>query len=129
MARVEIALDELRTAGATRYLASRLQRARMEALARNADVALRFTADGSSFAYAMYADGNRNGVRSVDIQRGLDRRVSSEERLRDQFPAVDFGNSPGLPPVDVSSGSPGSDPIRLGAGNMATFTEIGRAHV
>ena len=124
---MEIAIDELRTAGATRYVAGRFQRARMEAFARNADVAVRFTANGASFVYAMYVDGNRNGVRSVDIQRGLDPRVSTDERLRDQFSAVDFGTSPGLPSVDASSGPPGSDPIRLGAGNMATFSANGTA--
>ena len=127
VARIDIALDELRTAGATRYVATRLQQVRMEAVARNADVALRVTSDGPSFIYAMYVDGNRNGVRSLDIQRGLDRRTSREERLRDQFPGVDFAITPGLPPVDAASGPPGSDPIRLGAGNMATFTAQGTA--
>ena len=120
--RVQLGLDELQTAGAARYVASRLQRTRMEAVSRSGDVALRFTSAGSSFVYADYADRNRNGVRSVDIQRGIDRRVSLEERLRDQFPRVDFGTVPYLPPVDASSGPPGGDPVRLGAGNMATFT-------
>lgn len=99
----------------------------MEAIVRNADVAVRFTRAGASFVYAVYADGNRNGVRSGDIQRGSDRRLSADERLSDQFPGVDFGAVPGLPPVDPSSAAPGSDPIRLGAGDMATFTAAGTA--
>ena len=127
VARIDMALDELRTAGAARYVATRLQQVRTEALARNADAALRVRADGSSFIYAVYVDGNRNGVRSLDIQRGIDRRASREERLRDQFPGVDFGTTPGLPPVDASSGPPGSDPIRLGAADAATFTAEGTA--
>lgn len=127
MARIDLALDEIRTGGATRYVAGRLARARLEALTRTADVSLRFSPDAASFVYAVYADGNRNGVRSVDIDRGVDRRMSTDERLRDQFPSVDFGAVPGLPAVDASSDPPGADPIRLGAGDMATFTTNGTA--
>ena len=127
VSRIDFALDEIRTAGATRYLAGRLARARLEALTRTADLSLRFTPDAASFVYAVYADGNRNGVRSEDIDRGVDRRTSTDERLRDQFPSVDFGAVPGLPAVDASSEPPGADPIRLGAGNMATFTTNGTA--
>src|SRR5262249_55433296 len=66
-------LDDLRTAGAVRYLSARLQQTRMEAVLRGSDVALRFVADGTSFRYATYVDGNGDGIRSVDIQRRVDR--------------------------------------------------------
>jgi hypothetical protein len=99
----------------------------MEAAARNVDVALRFTESGTSFLYGAYADGNRNGVRSADVDRGIDWRLSAEERLSDQFPQVDFGAIAGLPAVDASSVPPGNDPIRLGPADMATFTALGTA--
>jgi type II secretory pathway pseudopilin PulG len=121
------AIDELRTLGAARYVAARLQQARMEAVIRGADTTIRFVRAGASYRYGVYVDGNRDGVRSRDIDRGIDREVVRPERLVDQFAGVDFGALAGLPPVDASSPPPGNDPVRLGAGNMATFTAAGTA--
>jgi type II secretory pathway pseudopilin PulG len=118
-------LDEWRTRGAVRYLSGRLYQARMEAAVRNADTAVRFVQTGSTYEYVTVTDGNRNGVRFLDVQAGVDRVVQSTERLADKFPGVDFGALPGLPPVDPSGTAPGSDPIRLGTSDMVTFTPLG----
>lgn len=123
--RVSAGLDEWRTRGAVRYLATRLQQTRMAAVTRGVNAALRFTASDSSFSYGAFLDGNRNGVRTLDIRRGLDRILDREERLRDQFPGVDFGTLPGLPAVDGSSPPPGADPVKLGSSNMVAFTAEG----
>jgi type II secretory pathway pseudopilin PulG len=123
---IQRALDEFRTVGAVRYMAARLERTRAEALARSADVALRFVDEGITYRYAVYVDGNANGVRTADISSGEDRLASHEERLSDQFAGVDLGVVPELPGVD-SGAPPGVDPIKLGSGNMATFTPDGTA--
>lgn len=116
------ALDDARATGAARYIAARLQRARTEAIARSTTVGLRFTLAGSHYSYAMYVDGNGNGVRTADVASGVDRQVLAPERLVDQFPSIDFGTLPGLPAVDPGGAPPGSDPIHLGASNIASFT-------
>jgi prepilin-type N-terminal cleavage/methylation domain-containing protein len=118
-------LDELRTSGAARHLAARLQRARMDAVLRSADVGLQVTQIAAGYSYAVYVDGNRNGVRTSEIQQGTDRRLVAPERLSDHFPGVDFGAIAGLPPVDSGGTPPGSDPVRLGSGNLATFAPSG----
>jgi type II secretory pathway pseudopilin PulG len=118
-------LDDFRTAGAARHISARLQRARMDAVVRSADVALQVTQTAVGYSYAVYVDGNRNGVRTIEIQRGTDSRLVAPERLVDQFPGVDFGAVPGLPAVDPGGTPPGDDPIRLGAANLATFTASG----
>lgn len=118
-------LDDLRTAGAARYVAARFQQARMDAVSRTRDTALRFASTGSTYTFAVYADGNRNGVRTSEIQAGIDPPIAPIERLSDQFPRVDFGVLPGLPAVAPDDDEPGQDPIRLGAGNLATFTSSG----
>ena len=118
-------LDDFRTAGAARHISARLQRARMDAVARSADVGLLVTSTAGGYSYAVYLDGNRNGVRATDIQRGTDTRLVPPERLPDQFPGVDFGAIPGIPAVDPGSTAPGTDPIRLGSSNMATFAASG----
>jgi prepilin-type N-terminal cleavage/methylation domain-containing protein len=90
-----LTLDDFRTLGAARYMSTRLYRTRMEAVSRTADAAMRFTMAGGSYGYAVYLDGNHNGVRSRDIQRGLDRSA------------------------------PGMQPIRFGSGDTVTFTALG----
>lgn len=121
------ALDNFRTAGAARYVSARLQRVRMEAVMRSADVALQVTQTAGGYCFGVYADGNRNGIRTRDIQRGIDRALGATERLADHFTGVDFGAIRNLPPVDPGGTPPGDDPIRIGAGNLATFTTAGTA--
>ena len=120
-------VDDVRAAGAVRYLTTRLQRARMEAVLRSTDVGLQFVATGGTYTVTAYRDGNANGIRTRDIQRGVDPPIGRPERLPDVFPDVDFGARPGLPPVDAGGTPPGADPIRLGPGNILTFTPLGTA--
>ena len=61
-------------------------------------------------------------MRSADITKNVDRQLLPAEWLSDAFPGVDFGALPGLPPVDPGGTAPGTDPIRLGASNMASFS-------
>jgi type II secretory pathway pseudopilin PulG len=121
------ALDEARTLGAVRDLTSRIHQVRMEAVKRSQSAGLRFATSDDSYTYAAYADGNRNGLRTVDIADGIDAAVYPTERLSDLFAGVEFGALPGLPSVDPSAPAPGSDPIRLGASNLLTFSPIGTA--
>jgi type II secretory pathway pseudopilin PulG len=120
-------IDDFRAMGATRYIAGRLQRARMEAVMRSAEVAMRFTATPEGYSFAVFLDGNGNGVRARDIQSGLDGRIGAEERLIDQFTGVDFGAIPALPAIDAGGTPPGADPIRLGASGFASFSARGTA--
>src|SRR5436190_2722781 len=68
------ALDDVRASGAVHHVAARLQRARMEAVMRSATVGVQFL-QTTGYSYAVYVDGNRNGVLTRDIQRGIDRVV------------------------------------------------------
>ena len=115
-------LEDYRIAGAARYVAACLQRARMEAVRRSANVAVRF-ADGGEFS--TYVDGNGNGVLSADIRDGTDPQLGATERLESSFHDVSFGTLAGLPPVDAGGTPPGADPIHLGASNIASFSPAG----
>ena len=118
-------LDDFRTAGAARHIAARLQRARMDAVMRSTDVGLLVTLAAGEYSYVVYVDGNRNGVRSADISQGIDKRLVAPESLFEQFTGVDFGAIPGLPAVDPGGTPPGTDPVRLGSADMATFAASG----
>src|SRR5690242_247950 len=93
------ALDDYRTLSAARELSLQLHRARMEAVRRSTEVALQIAELGSGFSVATVLDGNGNGVRTADIQRGVDRVLRAPERLSDHHHGVDFGTLPGLPGI------------------------------
>lgn len=120
------ALREFRAAGAARHLAAHLQSARVRAIARGRDTAVRMTSDARGYVLRVYEDGNRNGVLTRDIDEGVDVPVGAPVRLVDDFPGVDLGALPGLPGVEGST-PPGSDPVRLGASDRVTFTPDGTA--
>lgn len=120
-------IDDSRTAAAARYISTRLQRARMDAVSRNRSVALRFTRVSDHYEFAGYLDGNHNGVLSHDIQSGVDQLFQPIDRLGDHFSGVDFGASADLPAVDPASAAPGDDPVRMGSSDMVTFTPTGTA--
>jgi Tfp pilus assembly protein FimT len=119
--------DELATSGAARYLATLLQHGRMEAIRRATHVAYRFEGDGSGIRYALFADGNRNGVRTEDIGNGADAQVSAWESLSDHFAGVTFSIAPGV--TDIDSGGPiaGGDPVRVGGSDLLSFSPTGTA--
>jgi hypothetical protein len=107
------------------YVARALHAARMEALKRRANVAVRFEADDGDVAIATYVDGNGNGVRAADISSGDDPLVGPRWRLRDQFAGVGFGFEAGVPDVDGGDTSSNPDPIRAGRSRMLSFSPTG----
>jgi prepilin-type N-terminal cleavage/methylation domain-containing protein len=119
-------VDDFRAGGAARTVAARLQDARVRAITRSRDTALRVSHDARGYIVAAFEDGNDNGVTSADIQGGIDQAVGTPVRLVDDFPGVDFGALPGIPGADGST-APGSDPVRLGSSNSVTFTPLGTA--
>ena len=88
---------------------------------------MQFSATPQGYSFAVFLDGNGNGVRTRDIQSGLDGRIGTEERLFDHFSGVDFGAIPELPAIDAGGTPPGNDPIRLGASGFASFSARGTA--
>jgi hypothetical protein len=119
------ARDTARAAGAADYLIGRLHGARMEALRRGRNVAVRFEQDADTWRLAVYADGNGNGVRSEDITTGVDPLMQPAERLADQFAGVSFGLEDGVPTVDPDDAAESRDPIRVGRSRMISFSPTG----
>jgi len=122
------ALEAHRAHAAARYLSGRFALARIEAVRRSRRVGLQFDGDASDAAWTTYVDGNANGIRSLDIARGIDTVLRPAERLTDLFPGVVFGLQPSVPEVDAQAAGTGErDPIRIGSSQIVTFTPIGTA--
>jgi prepilin-type N-terminal cleavage/methylation domain-containing protein len=124
VATVLAARDDVRARSAADYIASLLQLTRLEALKRHVNVALRFEADGTDLHYAMYADGNRNGVRSTDIEDGRDPRIRDAERVEQHCPGVSFAIAADARTVDGEDAA-GADAIQLGRSGMVSFSPLG----
>lgn len=117
------ALARYRTSGAVQSIRATLQRARAAAVARGAHVAVRFVDDANGVRFAMYADGNRNGVSSADIAAGLDPEVEAAQSLAG-FAGPAFGIWPGVIGPDGAALTP-DDAIRVGSANMVSFGPAG----
>jgi prepilin-type N-terminal cleavage/methylation domain-containing protein len=114
---VLVALDRQKAWAAARYLAGRMAMARSYAVTRSAYVALRFTTLGDDVMFQMFVDGNRNGVRTLDIGSQVDPAIGASARLSELFPGVVIGIS-----ADV-----GTDPVRIGSTNLLSFSPLGTA--
>lgn len=118
------AREELRTRSAVRYIEARIMNARMEAVKRSAFVALRFESAATDYVYRTYRDGNGNGVRTLDIELGIDAPLTSGERVGDNFPGVTFGLADRIPDL---GGTLDREGVRIGTSRILTMTPMGTA--
>ena len=120
-------LDDLRTGMAARYLAGRIVGARVDAVHRSTRVALRFEDAGGELGFALYVDGNANGVRTAEIVNGADPLLRARERLRDRFPGVSFGLDAAVPDLDGHVRQEPDDGVGVGSARLLTLGPDGTA--
>ena len=117
-------VDRTRAAGAARYVAGRMAMARFEAVRRSAHVAIRFVQQPDGYWLQTFVDGNRNGVRTTDIAKGVDTPITANEQLQHHFSGVQFGIHPGVTGI-----TPGpfdtADPIQIGSSTLLSFSPNG----
>lgn len=124
---------QLQSALAVRSAAAELSagflRARAYALTKGISVALKFRKDGGRWEWALFRDGNGNGVLNAEIASGVDRSLG----LAIVWPRADVipGILKGTPVPDP--GSPGStldrldDPIRFNSSDLCSFSPLGES--
>ena len=116
-------LDGARGMAAARYVASLVRLTRVQAVMRSTTAGLRFEQTGDAFAYAVFVDGNGNGLRSQDVRHGIDRSITPVERIGDRFPRARIAIAEDVVPIAGSDVS--ADPVRLGVSDTLTFTPLG----
>ena len=92
--------------------------ARTEAVSRSVTIALRFEDQSDGTAFAVYVDGNHNGVRTADIDARVDQPIDAVVRLWQLFPGVSIGVTP-------ESGE--TEAVQVGASRILSFTPAGTA--
>jgi Type II transport protein GspH len=117
-------LDDSRASGAARGLAARLGEARADAVRRSTFVGLRFEPAAPDYLITKVIDGNENGLRTAEIQRGVDPTLSTPQPLAWQYPGVSFGLLDGVPEVDGTAAS-SSDGVRVGISNILSMNPNG----
>ncbi len=101
---------------------------RSRAIARGINVGVKFTRANAEWQYAIYEDGDRDGVRNDDITRGTDRPVTKPRFLWQQ-PRLASIALPTYPLKD-----PDGDPLKIGAAavqfnrsTICSFSPLGQA--
>jgi Tfp pilus assembly protein FimT len=112
------AADHSRGYAAARLLSGRLGLVRTQAVARGAAVGLQFAQGPRGLTFAAFQDGNANGIRTADIEAGVDRQVEPSTSLFEQFPGVDIG---------LAANSPAKTALQIGQTGLLTFTPLGTA--
>lgn len=109
-------LHRSRAWAAARYLAGHMAMARIRAVQRGAAVALRFDERGTTTTFTVIADGNRNGIRSRDVESGADVRIDGPFNITELFPGVRIGVA-----------ADGADALVIGRTPFMSFTPAGTA--
>ena len=103
--------------------------ARAYAITRGRPVGIKFWKNGDRHEWALYVDGNGNGIRTIDIQRGIDRPlgIAFPWERNDVMPGILKGV--GVP----DPGNPGhvldnlDDPIRFNSSDICSFSPTGES--
>ena len=118
------AAGDLRTREAAQYMARRLASARFQAIKRSTAHGFRFEPVGDDYRLTPVADGNRNGLRTADLQSGIDRTLGDPELLGGHFAGVSLGLWDGVPDADGLPAG-GTDGIRFGASKLVALNADG----
>lgn len=128
--RQQIAQHRVRLAAAE--VASTLWTARGSAVRFGVAVAIRFEFEDSDAepVFALYADGDGDGVRTADLNSGTDPRIGRPARLLHVGRGVQFGIPDDLEPAEFTGSGRLDrldDPVRFGRSDIASFSPAGTA--
>lgn len=101
---------------------------RSRAIARHGHAGVKFTRVGPEWEFAIYDDGDGDGVRSDDIRRRVDREVTKPRFLWQQ-PQLVSVSLPAFAIVDPDGDvvPPGSSAVQFNRSTICSFSPLGQA--
>jgi hypothetical protein len=110
-------------------VSSALFLARAYAISRGTHVGLKFRRNGNAYEWTLYQDGNRNGIRTAEIARGVDRPVGAfyPWSRRDVRPGILTGQAVPDPSSPGRSLDRPDDPIRFNSSDICSFSPLGES--
>ena len=101
---------------------------RSRAIARSRNAGVHFTRSGSQWKFAIYDDGDGDGVRNDDIRSGADRQVAPPRLLLQQGQLISIGllrnivRDPDGDPL-----RPAASPVQFNRTSICSFSPLGSA--
>jgi prepilin-type N-terminal cleavage/methylation domain-containing protein len=113
---------------AAEELQSVFRGARARSIASGRNVGVRFTKSGSDWMYALYDDRNGNGIKTAEINSGVDKLIARPKRVLN---VVRYANiaapSKTITDPDGDPLKPGDSPVQFGSTAICSFSPIGGA--
>jgi len=123
-------LADARSAAAAREWALTLHALRWRSVTEGRACGVYFELDQGSWRWFEVRDGNGNGLRTAEVQLGVDAKTAGPFRMAQRHPGVELAlpsqfSVREIPPA--RGWLVGTDPIRFGRSNIVSFAPDGRA--
>jgi prepilin-type N-terminal cleavage/methylation domain-containing protein len=111
---------------AARELEGTLRLVRARAIARSAHAGIKFTGTGNAWSFAIYDDGDNDGIRNDDIRKGIDPIAGRPAPLMPQLHVARIGLLPYvIKDPDGDPLPPGNPPVAFNNSTICSFSPIG----
>lgn len=103
--------------------------ARSRAIARGSNTGLKFVQAAGTWSFAMYDDGDGDGVRNDDITSGVDRRFGKVRSVIADTSIAAIGLPPNIAVKDPDGETlaAGANPVRFGNSSICSFSPAGES--
>lgn len=99
---------------------------RSRAIARSKNAGVHFSKSGGEWRFAIYDDGDGDGVRNDDIRSGVDRLVAPPRFLLQQPQLVSIGLLPhAVRDPDGDALEPAASPVQFNRSRICSFSPLG----
>lgn len=111
---------------AARDLEATLRLVRSRAITRSAHAGIKFTGSGSAWSFAVYDDGNGDGIRNDDIRKHIDPIAIPAAPLMPQLQVARIGLLPlAIKDPDGDPLPPSNSPVAFGSSAICSFSPTG----
>lgn len=113
---------------AAEELQSVFRGARMRAIASGRNVGVRFTKSGTTWMYALYDDRNGNGIKTAEINSGVDKRITVPQRVLNtvRYASIAVPTQTIIDP-DGAKLKPTDSPVQFGSSAICSFSPLGES--